>query len=753
MMAEQRRRADAGDDRTPLTWRGKDLKPEVVIDLWREGASGLKSRTKRIEDTRAFRRKERSSLVKVDRTWARLNPDAAALAQLTLPQRLTLERDLIARVGSSEPSFEREPLGFRERDIEGAEACAAYMNEWRLRSVPFGTFAGKSVEDSEFARVTLPCDLDMDGAPDYFDYISDRAYDERDEDERKAFSRDEDDRRKRYVKRDADGERVVREPYQATAGADNRELDKDAAEARKRHEDDVTAYILRCGLDASTTRVIPALDCVPIFRRGTRRDRWELAALVERVLYHSWELLEHDYGWVNMGDRLATPIAARSEGASTSLSESGQAGQFYLYTAYLISTDDEGTDHPLVVYTVGGAGTWDSRSGTKDDPSSVAVIDLYDEYGIEGPLWSYHFGLHTEDDDVDHYGQPYLWALLDLLKAIESMQGATRAAIALNAFTGYLHTPDAGLPDEAYLESDSTLRVPNIPGPGQIETAAGSVEPFRQAQVGADAWRLAEMDRLALQEATAIDTVPGGSGPSGHALLVQQTLGTIAKRQNRECVLAATIASGEAHLRILAGIAETYGIRWPIRTTQERPVKGEPREGRAPAMFDPDWVADGQFHLAADFPSEANLAMVDLEASLADRGYSSFDNVQKEKGQPDPQTEWKKVLKDRLRKTPAYLMRAEMQLAQQTGDQEMEALLKSLQEQGKMTRAGVPGAAPNGVPTSALDRGTAGPPVAGGGQTPIASSVRGGIMQAEQGGAAMQQRALAASANGSLGGT
>jgi hypothetical protein len=482
-----------------------------------------------------------------------------------------------------------------------------------------------------------------------------------------------------------------------------------------------------------------------------------MAALVERVLYHSWELLEHDYHWVNMGDRLLTPQAARSEG-STSLSEVGQNQQPYLYTAYLMSEDDEGTQHPLIVYTVGGAGTWDSRSGTIDDPKSVAMIDLYEEYGIDGPLWTYHFGLHTEDDDPDHYGQPYLWALLDLLKAIEGMQGATRAAVALNAFTGYLHTPDAGLPDEAYLESDSTFRVPRIPGPGQIETAAGSVEPFRSAQVGADAWRLAEMDRAALEQATAIDTVPGGSGPSGHALLVQQTLGTIAKRQNRECVKAAVVASGEAHLRILAGVEQKYGIRWPIRTTQERPVKGEPRSGVAPAIFDPEWVSDGQFNLSADFPEEANLAMVDLEASLADRGYSSFENVQKAKGEPDPQTEYKKVQKDRIRNRPAYQMAIDMEFARQTGNENMIAVLKQLQQQGQMTRAGVPGVAPNGVPTSALDRGNAGPSGAGGGQTVpsgsrgIASSVRGGVMAAQQGGAVEQQQALAATVNGSLGG-
>lgn len=743
--------------RQVFTWRGRDVVPQMLLDVWREADRALRNRTKRIEESRAFRRKDAKTLVRVDRQWARLNPEAAALARLTLPQRTTLERDLIARVGSADTVYTREPLGFNEGDVEAAEQCAAYLNEWKLRAVPSKVFAGKSVEDSEFGRVTLPCDLDLDASPDYFEYIADAAYDDLPEDERRAYGRDDDDRRRRYVKRDADGERAVRERYRPRplsddeerldADAKNHIRDKRAEEAERRHQDDVTQYILRKQLDADATRVIPALDCRPIMKRGTRRDRWVLVGLIERVLYESWDLLAADYAWDHLGDRAMTPRAARDDGGSVAASDVGQNGQFYLYRFYTTIRDDDGHDRPMIFSCVGGAGTWDAGGPNDGSPKDVHAIDLYDQYKVEGPLWSYHFGSHTEDDDPDHYGQPYMWALMDLLKGLETEVGAARAVALLNSLTGHVHTPDPNMPDEATLESDGALRVPEVPKPGQIVSAAGQVTPFQQAQLGTDLWRMVDHDRAVLAETTAIDSVPGGSGPSGHALLVAQTLGTIAKRQNRECVLEADVACAEAHLRILCGIHEKWGIKWPIRTTQERPVKGEPRTASAPAVFDPAWVRDGQFNVAAEWPNEANLAMVDLLAALADRGYSNFDAVQHALGEQDANTERKKVLKDAYFKHPLVQMQGIEKIAQAIGNVELIRTIKALRDQGEITPGGVPGAK-NGVPTAALPSG--GRPPAGSGGPSIGASVRGGVEGAQQRGAQMQQDAATALQNGSL---
>ena len=76
-------------------------------------------------------------------------------------------------------------------------------------------------------------------------------------------------------------------------------------------------------------------------------------------------------------------------------------------------------------------------------------------------------------------------------------------------------------------------------------------------------------------------------------------------------------------------------------------------------------------------------------------------------------------------------MRAEQKLAKQTGDTEMAAIIKELQAQQQITRAGVPGAK-NGVPTSALTRtqGSAASPEAHAQMVGSGSDIRGGVQGA-----------------------
>ncbi len=96
----------------------------------------------------------------------------------------------------------------------------------------------------------------MEGCPDFFEYLDERAYDLLDEDERQSYERDEKDKRQRYVKRDAQGHKQINPRYDK--GND--------AKSKQAHEEAVTRYLLT--QDASTVRVIPALDCVGVFSRG-----------------------------------------------------------------------------------------------------------------------------------------------------------------------------------------------------------------------------------------------------------------------------------------------------------------------------------------------------------------------------------------------------------------------------------------------------------------------------------------------------
>jgi hypothetical protein len=725
-----------------LMYRGQKITPGLILRLWRSGMSTKRRSRERILTCRAMRRKDPESLVALSPRWRYNNPEAASWVRDIRHERITLERAQIARVGAIEPEFNCEPLGFLKTDEDHAEEKEAYFEEWRVsdHGPPVQAFYGKAVEDGEYGRVRIPAHLDMDGCPDFFEMLDERAYEALPADERKAYTRDDADRRGRYVKLDKDGNKKR-----------NPRFDKGSDDASKEaHDAAVQRYLL--GKAASNGRIIPALDCAPIFVRGRGRDRWELAALVERTLYHVEELLYEGkpgegYGWRGMGDRKLVPMAYNADGSGMRVSrdEIGTGDQIYVYTAYFLATDEDGIQRPVIASTVGATATWDAQSGDPDDSESVVLIDLYDQFKTEDgscpalagrALWSYHFGLHTEDDDPDHYGQPHLWAVLDIIRTLEGNKTAINAATTTNAFTGHYQIPDARLAEvapEAVLEADGdTLRRPKIPGVGEIETAIGQIIPAQQATVSPDAWQQLANDQLVLQQATATDQP--SSGASGHAIVVGETLAKVGQRHQRQGVLEAVQRDGEDHLRILHAIFECYGVKWPIQTVEELPVgeMGPAKAGKKIIEYDPDWIGSDNFELKAEYPEEENLARVDLEMNAAERGFSSFENVQKVKGAKDSQSEFVKVLKDRIRNHPMYTEMAMLALAEARGDKQAVGVLKALRQQQRMTESmpGVPGAA-NGLPSAALNRGQA--PTGGSGGPTAAQSSRGGIVAAELG--------------------
>jgi hypothetical protein len=729
-------------DQQPLTWRGKDLGPELLMRLYRDGAEQrTKESRKRIDLVRSIRRK--TLTIKLSESWVKRNPEAAQWVRYVMPERSTLERDLIARVGAVEPAFSRQPIGFTKADDTAAEECEAYMEEWRQRAVPFQAFAGKGMEDGEYGRVTLPSPSDMDGIPDLFDKLTDKALAALKETEQQAYVKDEADRRGRYVRVNKAGDKQFNPKYARNADGKtqaeheqskaNGAFKADQAKSEEAHAEAVRRYLVT--RDASMTRLIPALDCVPYFVRGKDRNRWELAALIERTAYDREELLEADYGWVGMGDRQLLP---RGYGGAK---YAGTRSQIYLYTAYLCSKDDEGHQRPLVCYTVGGAGTWTADAvplDETDQKNSLHILDLYETYGLEGPLWSYHGGSHTEDDEPDWYYQPYLWPFVEMILGIEGMKTSISAATVSSAFTGHIYTPDAKFAetfDEAIVDANKVLRRPKVPASGEIEPAVGQVVPFIQARVGDDAWKTYQSDLASLKENTAVDQT-GGSGPSGHALVVQSTLAQVAKRHIREGARDAVVAGGQDHLKILHAYSKAFDVNWPLATMKERAVGEEMRSGLDVIEFNPAWVGeDGNYLLTAEYPEEENLARIDLEADLAERGFGSFEDVQQARGKSDAFAERIKGIEDRLWRMPQTEMAFAMRVAKLRQDAVTLKVLK-LQQQDQLTKQGVPGL-DNGVPKAAISATT------GSGGPSIAARARGGQQASEMGAATNMQDAQA----------
>jgi len=717
-----------------ITFQGRELTHDWLCELWKNASDQKLRRSERIRICQGMRRK--TATIRLSDSWVQRHPEAASWVVKVLPERRTLERDLIAGAGAVEPTYSRVALGPLDRDHDDAEECENYFEEWRKENVPFPTFIEKGAEDGEYGLVVLPTSVDMDGCPEFYDRLDERAWNALDDEQKAEYEPDDGDARGRYVRKAQDGKRAYNPAFDRDKSgrprkADDKSFERDDAKSEEAHKQAVIRYLLKQEQGGVTVRMIPALDCAPFLVRGTKRERWKLHALIERTLYYPEELLEQGYGWQGMGDRLLVPQGYDA------LRQTGQNGQFYLYTLYTVYVDPEDPDkirRPIIAYSVGGKQTYykTPRKG-EDNGQGVAVIDLYEQFGLQGPFWWYGGGMHTSDDDADYYWEPYLWPFVETLMTIEGMTTSINAATAVQAFTGYFHRPDAalvgaeGVDPEALLDAETgELRKPKIPAAGEIETVTGEVNPANMASVGRDAWQVAQNELQSLRENTALERPAGGSA-SGHAQVVQETLAQTAKRHIREGALDATRFCGERAMMIFAAIAKTYGVNWPLQTTKERPVGSELRVGADVLEFDPDWVGDGEYKLTAEYPEEGNLAAVEQEASLAERGFGSFEDVQKARGKSDAETEWAKVLKWKVRQQPAYIEAITTRLAKRQGNKLMLQVLK-LQQQQKMTQQGVPGM-DAGVATAALRRpgeggGSGGPTAA---QSALGGVVAGGM--------------------------
>lgn len=716
-------------ERGEVTFQGQPITHDLPVDIWTSAEQQRKYSRYRILTAQGLRRK--TLTVNLAESWRQRHPDAASWVVKVLPERRTLERDLIASAGAVEPTISRVPIGLLDRDDDNAEECENYLEEWRKDNVPHQTFIEKGTEDGEYGVVCIPTAVDMDGCPDFYDRLDERAWDALDDEQKAEYQPDEKQPGK-YAKLDGEGKRRHNPKYDRDArgkpkAKDAKDFTRDPDKSDEAHQKAVQRYLLKQEQGGVTTRVIPALDCAPFLVRGTKKDRWKLYALAERTLYYPEELIEQGYGWRGLGDRALIPQGFDATRTS------GQNGMFYLYTLYLVHTDKDKHRRPIIISSVGGHPTYREtpRKGEEDLDGGVTLIDLYEQYGLEGAYWWYGGGMHTSDDDADFYYEPYMWPFVETILGIEGTTTMINAATSVNSTGGHFYRPDAelvgaeGVDPEALVDGDTgELRKPIIPQAGEIETVTGEVFPAQLATVTPDAWRVLANETASLKENTMLQQ-PSGAGASGHAQVVAETLGQTAKRHIRDGALDASKFCVESALKIFAALSKTYGINWPLQTTKERPVGSEIRTGAAVLEFNLDWIGDGEYRIDAIYPEEGNLAKVEQEASLAERGFGDFESVQAARGKPDAETEWAKVLKWRMRNSPEYTQMMIARLAKQQGNKMMLEVL-SLQNQQRMTQQGPPGM-DAGVPTAALRR--AGE---GGGAT-AAQQSRAGAISGEMG--------------------
>ena len=682
--------------------------------LWDKRSKAMaKSRSKRIIRARSIRRGD--VIVKAPAEFRKHWGKVADGCEARLPHRQKLGTDLVQSIFAV-PDFTRTPTGTTDTAIQHADLLETNVNALRDTHFPAGTIYGKLEEDGECGLRIVPSSADLlDDCPVFCDENG-TIHD--------IWGKDEHGRK--------------RSTKAAKASYTN------ALQAWKANHVPISV------------QVIPALDCVPMFKGGTGVDRWELQGLMQRSLFDREELIEdYGYAWDGMGDDALIP---RGFGANY-----GTADQVYLYQYHtMVKEKNSKMKHPVTIAFVGGRDTWCAGDRNyEDDDGKVQkrtnvetmTIDYYEEYGITEPLWTYGFGLHTEDDDPDEYGMPFIWPLLDTILNLETMLMAHNCATIDRAFRGDLFEPNVDVPKEAWLESPASgppaLRVFTMPKTGQVAAAPGKLTSANTGPVGQDASMMESTYGTMLQEATPApeQTGEGSALASGHAGVVSRSLYLSAKSHIRGGVLNFATFWASRVLMIERAYALGLGklAKDPpcvfVKEQVERDDLQDDKQANVPQEFDPRWVGE-DYGMIAEFPEEENLAKVEQAMSAAERGFGTFDDVMKAKGKRSSATERTKIDVDQYRKTPEYAAIRMQRVMAYRGDY-LGAKQMELQLKGKLTAGGMPMSSIPGELMGAAQQ--QGGPNSGLTQLPSSSQMSGlpGVVQGQMGSASLMSDAQA----------
>jgi hypothetical protein len=623
----------------------------AVIDGFNRTSKRFKHSRARIRRAEMVRRDMEQ--VYADQAWVdNYGEDPADWVQPSLPERKTLTRNLTNALSEAEPFIERRALGDTDTDKDDANLLEQWSNASMTVLYDHEEVIGKGVEDGEFPTLVLPEPASLLGCP-------------------------------QYMEPDGKGGRRVKAKY----GPD--------LSGRKKHRQEMLRYF--ADHPPIVVRHPSALDCAPVLVHGRRGTRFECTGLFVRTLYDVGEL-EKRYEWSKLvGDRELIPRAFDSG------SMYGRDGQVYLYEAFMLGDpeiDDDGIPHarPFIVYCVGGMPTR-RRDDVATDQDSVVVIDLWEEYGIDYPLWDYDWALHTNDDDPDFRGLPFLDPLIPTLLNLELLLLADHAQTYENAFSGHVTELPPGENAETWMNGGKFVQI-HKPQTGEVSIVPGPVKPFVGAPTGDGAKRLEEFHLGALRTNTPDEAQFGGSGDagSGRQLVVERGLFHTAHRQVPAFGLRKARFVATTILKLACGLArgEWKGMKAGVNLAFEINVEaipgGSDREGTDLVELNDRWVGDN-YDLKAVYPSRGNLAEVGQLSELYDKGQASWDRLMEAQGISNPDAERVKTALDDWWKSDEGKAELREYALKRSGRTEQAAKLKAIRDQ-QMT--------PGGMPTSAL---------------------------------------------------
>jgi hypothetical protein len=621
-----------------------------IIDGFTRTAKRFQNRSRRIRLAQMVRRNIET--VYADDAWVtKYGTDAADWIEPALPERKTLTRNLTNALSEAEPEIVRKALGDTDTDKEDAEQLEQWSNAGMQVLYDHEEVIGKGVEDAEFPTLVLPEPASLLGCP-------------------------------QYMEPDGKGGRRVKAKY----GPD--------LKGRKKHRQEMLRYF--ADHPPIVVRHVSALDCAPILVHGKRGKRFECIGLYIRTLCDIDDL-EKKYRWKKLvGDRQLVQRAFDSGDTY------GRDGQVYLYERFLLGDpehDEDGIPHyrPTIAYCVGGMSTWRKGIDTIPDEDSAVVIDLYEEYGIDYPLWDYDWALHNNDDDADFRGIPFMDPLIPSLMNVETLLLAHNAQTYENAFAGHVVPLPPDQNPEEWMEGGKFFSLTK-PKTGEVAIMPALPQPFVGAPTGDDAKYLEELYMSSLRSNTP-DEAQQGNGSSGQAgsgrqLVVERGLFQTAHRQVPAFGLRKAKFVAVTFLKLACGLArgEWKGMKAGVNLAFEVNVDSIPgssdRDGSELVELNERWVGDN-YDLKAVYPSRGNIAEVGQLSELYDKGQASWERLMEAQGVSNADAERLKIMLDQYWKSDAGQAELLEYALKKSGREEQAAKLKAIREQ-EMTEGGMP---------------------------------------------------------------
>ena len=714
------------------------------------------SRFRESRDRILFARAVRNEEIVVPIPDPLISDEDANFVAYIAPERRTLEAGPRQTLANNPPVYRRPKMGDKDSDDKNVEQITAFAEGLRAALVDSDALVGKAVDDGEWA-IVLQYDLDyVMAAPMPSEVISEGEWKKLPESEQDGWHRCEQSggrvTYRRYHSRwwrDREGRKPTDRYY--------REVDAETGKRRAFERNDLAtrrawrehAKATAEGQLPIKVRLVPALDCAPILVRGTGPKRWETRGLSIRMRCSQSDLIAQGLRW----DGMPGLLVERGFDAD----ESSKLVDIYEAHVYL-EAPDAGPDEPLyqphVVYQIDGAATWREGAGGEEP----AAINLWREYGIDFLPVEYFHGPHSEDDDPDQYAQPLIHPVLATILNQEGLRTAYQAHIRKYSFSKLAMTPAKDVPSQTYLNSDGSIK--DIDMDADIVLLPGPVGPMVAPPAPQAVKHLGAAYSQTLAVNAPDDRVEGGE--SGHAMTVALNQYLAGNRHVREGVRKCVEWIGTTALRMLAALEEKHNIRPSVFPAADVPTDTSARSHKATITFDPKWFA-GNYRLQAVYPDLGNLAEIQQEADLKERGLSTFRRVMEKKGVTDVFSERVEVMADKFWDSEQGIKLLFLEALKRRGDMERAAILEG-QLNNELTPDGLPMAAlppglAGGMPgpgmgapgmAPGLDAGGFAPPPGAapmpGVQLPsIAGSALGGIVGAEIGGATMMRDAMAQS--------